>query len=127
MPEHAAISAEEAALEALLAEDEPVSGSEAAPKECDKLQAELQAMTVKQLKQRARDLGVDEDTIHDIDDADDVKAAAIQMVVDNTPAPQPEPDEAAGRGQLKHSISLHPPPGGGVMAGRRHPRPPVSV
>jgi Ca2+-binding EF-hand superfamily protein len=134
--EPAAPSAEEAALEALLDEDEEENtqvsaqvedkddeeeeeAADEGPTVRDKLQAELQAMTVKQLKQRARDLGVDEDTIHDIDDADDVKTAAIQMVTAATPAPEPEPDTAEGRGKLKHEISLHPPPGGGVLANLR--------
>ena len=43
--------------------------------------AELQAFSVKELKNRARELGAPAQAIDDLDDAADVKTAAIQLVI----------------------------------------------
>ena len=45
------------------------------------LEAGLAVLSVKELKKRARVLGADEQNIDDLDDADDVKAAAVSFVV----------------------------------------------
>jgi len=41
---------------------------------------DLRSLSVAELKRRARKLGVDEETIHEIDDEEDIKAAAIELV-----------------------------------------------
>jgi thioredoxin reductase len=48
----------------------------------DTLRAELAGMKLKALKRRARELGVDERKIEDADDADDIKAAVIELCVE---------------------------------------------
>ena len=77
---------------------------EAAPV-VDAAEPELSTMTVKALKRRARSLGIDEEQIEDLDDAPDVKAAAIALIQDVDmaseeeqstkelePEPEPEPE-----------------------------------
>ena len=61
------------------------------------MRAELGAMKVKDLKRRARSLGIDEDLIDDLDDAPDVKAAAIALIIKATPL---HLDDAALRAEL---------------------------
>lgn len=39
---------------------------------------------MKLLKRRARSLGIDEDTIEELDDAADIKSAAIQLIMEAT-------------------------------------------
>eukprot|EP01045_Picozoa_sp_COSAG04_P008324 COSAG04_NODE_458_length_14025_cov_349.233735_2_plen_799_part_00 len=55
--------------------------------------AELVGLTLRQLKARARELGVDDDALDALDDADDPKAAAIGLVREATPAAAPSEDE----------------------------------
>ena len=45
------------------------------------VQAELETLTLRALKARAKDEGVDEDVIHSVDDATDPKAAAVAAIV----------------------------------------------
>ena len=47
------------------------------------LRAELSGLKLKALKRRARDAGVDEEKLEDADDADDIKAAVIELIVHN--------------------------------------------
>ena len=73
-------------------------------------EAELQGMTLKLLKRRARAIGVDEEAIEDADDEEDIKGAVIQLILakqgggdgaaaarpepELAPAPEPEPEAA---------------------------------
>ena len=45
--------------------------------------AELEGLTLRQLKARARELGASDGTIDELDDAPDVKAAAIDLRTDS--------------------------------------------
>ena len=45
--------------------------------------AELQGMRVKALKLRAAEMGVDPEAIADADDADDIKAAVIRLILNH--------------------------------------------
>ena len=56
------------------------AGDEDARKEAE-LRAELEGLTLKALKEQAKELGVAEAKIEELDEADDAKAAAIDLVV----------------------------------------------
>ena len=45
------------------------------------MRAELAERTLKELKKRARAEGLDEDAVDDVDDADDPKAAIVELLV----------------------------------------------
>ena len=53
--------------------------------------AELQVMRVKALKLRAAEMGVDPEAIADADDADDIKAAVIRLILNHK---EPAAEEA---------------------------------
>eukprot|EP01045_Picozoa_sp_COSAG04_P033898 COSAG04_NODE_7200_length_1169_cov_1.218692_1_plen_206_part_10 len=55
--------------------------------------ADLEGLTLRQLKARARELGVSDDAIEELDDAPDAKAAAVDLVKKATPAPVPTEEE----------------------------------
>ena len=79
----------------------PAADKEKAPDAAElALRAELGSLSVKQVKKRARSLGVDQDTIDDLDDHGelaDIKAAAIELVVAvSAPAEEPAAEPAAG-------------------------------
>lgn len=48
----------------------------------DALRVELQRLKLKALKQRARQMGVEESKIEDADDADDIKSTVIELCID---------------------------------------------
>ena len=56
------------------------AGDEDARKEAE-LRAELEGLTLKALKEQAKELGGAEAKIEELDEADDAKAAAIDLVV----------------------------------------------
>eukprot|EP01048_Picozoa_sp_COSAG05_P017178 COSAG05_NODE_2308_length_3247_cov_3.259530_1_plen_265_part_00 len=66
------------------------------------LRAELEGLKMRELKKRARDLGADEAAIDCLDDAPNVKAAAVELVLKLTPT---GPDEDKIRAEL-HGRSL---------------------
>ena len=61
--------------------DDMYSQTEASRAAAAGLRAELQGMTIKELKKRARSLGADQDAIDDLDDEEDVKTAAIELAM----------------------------------------------
>jgi hypothetical protein len=59
--------------------------AEAQAKKKAALRAELGKLTVRELKRKARTAGADDDRIEDLDDADDIKAATIDLVMSLMP------------------------------------------
>jgi uncharacterized small protein (DUF1192 family) len=58
------------------------------------MEPDLSTLSLKELKCRARALGAPAETIEDLDDAADSKAAAIDMIVQLTPTTAPEPESS---------------------------------
>merc|ERR1711988_1192426 len=48
------------------------------------LESELAGLKLKALKKRAKSCGVSEELLEDVDDADDVKGAVIELILDAT-------------------------------------------
>eukprot|EP01046_Picozoa_sp_COSAG06_P022819 COSAG06_NODE_1787_length_8398_cov_5.335944_5_plen_549_part_00 len=67
------------------------------------LRAELSALKPKALKTRAREGGVSEELLEDADDADDVKSALIQLILDATASKTDR--ERAGRQALESELA----------------------
>ena len=86
------------------------------------LRADLSALKLKALKRRAREDGISAELLEDVDDADDVRGAVIQLILDaardaaidckTAPEPEPEPEPEPG-GTMLHCNALPegtPPP-----------------
>ena len=72
-------------------EDEPEPMTDERASSTARASAELQGMRVKALKLRAAEMGVDPEAIADADDADDIKAAVIRLILDH---PEPAAEQA---------------------------------
>ena len=83
-------------------EDEPEPMTDERDSSMVGASAELQGMRVKALKLRAAEMGVDPEAIADADDADDIKAAVIRLILDHSePAAEQALREELGAMKVK--------------------------
>ena len=63
--------------------------------ELEKIKKELEGMKVKALKKRAKESGVDEERLEDVDDEEDVKGTIISLIIEQMRAGAGGADSAA--------------------------------
>eukprot|EP01052_Picozoa_sp_SAG31_P018719 SAG31_NODE_1338_length_8731_cov_14.189643_1_plen_1748_part_10 len=92
-----------AVIALLMAYDEasaPVSGNDAA------LRQELEGLRLKELRRRAREAGIDADELEDAIDADDPKAAVIELLMSHVETSAPEVDNDTALRQELEGLRL---------------------
>ena len=79
------------------------SGGAARQQELQQLRAELEAMKLSALKKKAKEVGVEEDKLEKADDADDIKAAVIDLILAQVAA---DPAAAAAAARQEQRVEL---------------------